>query len=118
MEVAAGSTHRRVAPMRLRGEQGQTGAEMVGVLLLVGLIVGAIASSGIPDTIAKHTAHLICRIAGGDCEAAEPPGSEPGDESDEGDEPSGPVLTEVPLPESTKYSVSVDPGAADAIERG
>jgi hypothetical protein len=83
--------------MRLRGEQGQVGAEMVGVLFLAALIVGAIASSGIADSIAKHTAHLICQIAGGDCEAAEPPGEEPAD-GDEGDEPSGPVLTDVPLP--------------------
>jgi hypothetical protein len=71
---------------------------MVGVLLLVGLIVGALASSGIPTTIAQHTADLVCQIAHGDCDAAEPPGSDPGEEGDEGDEPSGPILTDVPLP--------------------
>src|SRR5215218_6390102 len=95
MEVAAACAYRR-SPMRLRGEQGRTGAEMVGVLLLASLIVGALASSGIASTIATHTAHLVCRIAGGDCKAAEPPESQPGEEG--GDEPSGPILTDQPLP--------------------
>jgi hypothetical protein len=84
--------------MRLRSEQGQTGAELLGLLLLVSLIIGALASSGIAATIANHTADLICKIAGGDCAEAEPPESNPGEEGDENDEPSGPILTDVPLP--------------------
>jgi hypothetical protein len=82
----------------VRGEQGQTGAELLGVLLLVSLIIGALASSGVAATIANHTADLICKIAGGDCAEAEPPESNPGEEGDENDEPSGPILTDVPLP--------------------
>jgi hypothetical protein len=84
--------------MRLRGEQGQTGAEMLGMLLLVALIVGALATSGTATAIASHTGRLICQIAGGECEEAEPPESEPGEDGDEGDEPSGPILTDQPLP--------------------
>jgi hypothetical protein len=84
--------------MRLRGEQGQTGAEMLGMLLLVALIVGALATSGTADAIASHTGHLICQIAGGECEEAEPPRSDPGEDGDENDEPSGPILTDQPLP--------------------
>jgi hypothetical protein len=82
----------------VRGEQGQTGAELLGLLLLVSLIIGALASSGVAATIANHTADLICKIAGGDCAEAEPPESNPGEEGDENDEPSGPILTDVPLP--------------------
>jgi hypothetical protein len=82
--------------MRLRGEQGQTGAETAGVMLLVALIVGAMASSGIPATIANHTSDLICRISGGDCATPDdPPGSEQGDDEEE---PAGPILTDRPLP--------------------
>jgi hypothetical protein len=71
---------------------------MLGALLLVSLIVAALASSGVAATIANHTADLICKIAGGDCAQAEPPEPDPGDEGDEDDEPSGPILTDQPLP--------------------
>ena len=97
MEVAAASATVVAGSMRLRGEQGQTGAEMLGMLLLVALVVGALTSSGTATAIASHTGSLICRIAGGECEEPEsPPSSDPGG-GDEDDEPSGPILTDQPL---------------------
>jgi hypothetical protein len=85
--------------MRLRGEQGQTGAEAMGVLLLVALISATLATSGAAASIKGHTEDLICKIAGGECETAEPPTpGESGDEEDGEDEPAGPILTDRPLP--------------------
>ena len=80
--------------MRLRGEQGQTGAEMAGVLLLVSLIVGALAATGMPATIAEHTRSLVCRIAGGDCDEPAAAADAPADP----DGPTqGPILTDAPV---------------------
>jgi hypothetical protein len=86
--------------MRRRGEQGQTGAEAMGALLLVALIVGTLATSGAAASIKTHTEDLICRIAGGDCAGPEPAPTDGGDDEsgDDVDEPAGPVLTDVPLP--------------------
>jgi hypothetical protein len=53
----------------LAAERGQTGAESMGMLLLVALIVGALVALGLQTQIANHVSLLICRIAGGDCAA-------------------------------------------------
>ena len=74
---------------RMRDDRGQTGAELVGMLLLVALIIGALLASGTADAIASHTSAIVCRIAGGDCAAPAPP---------DGDRPQGPPLTASPLP--------------------
>ena len=81
--------------MRLRGEQGQTGAELVGVLLLVAVIVGAIATSGTGEAIASETKRLVCQIAGSDCASEPPEGKRP---TDPDDPPQGRPLTAQPLP--------------------
>src|SRR5918998_5707549 len=51
----------------LRSEAGQTGADFMGMLLLVALIIAAIVATGIHQQIATRTAELICRIAGDTC---------------------------------------------------
>jgi hypothetical protein len=54
---------------RLAPEHGQTGAEYMGMLLLVALIVGALVAAGLQTQIGNHVALLICKISGGDCSA-------------------------------------------------
>lgn len=55
---------------RLRSEAGQTAAEFLGILLLVGTVIAAVALTGIGNRIAFHTKILVCQIGGGEnCEA-------------------------------------------------
>ena len=54
----------------MRGERGQTAAEYLGALLLVGVIVLAVVTSGADATIASETKRIVCSIAGGNCAAA------------------------------------------------
>ncbi len=54
---------------RLAAERGQTGAEFMGMLLLVALVVSALVAIGMQTQISNQIALLICRIAGGDCTA-------------------------------------------------
>jgi hypothetical protein len=56
---------------QLRSEVGQTGADFMGMLLLVALIIAAIVATGIHQQIATRTAELICRIAGDTCAESE-----------------------------------------------
>ncbi len=58
----------------VRGERGQTAAEYLGALLLVGVIVLAVVTSGADATIASETKRIVCSIAGGTCAAAAEPG--------------------------------------------
>ena len=51
------------------GERGQTAAEYMGILLLVGLIVAAIFSSGIGPRISRTLAHEVACIGAGGCAA-------------------------------------------------
>ncbi len=81
-----------VRAMRRRGEQGQTGIEMAGMLLLVSLVVGALAAGGVPAAIADHTASAVCRIAGGDCTPVAPAAPTDPDGPDQ-----GPVLIDGPV---------------------
>ena len=60
---------------RLRGQAGQTAAELVGMLLLVALVIGALATSSVPSAIAGGVEDAICDISGGEC-GATPPASE------------------------------------------
>lgn len=55
----------------LKSQRGETASDYLGVLLVVGMIVAALAMSGLPERIATHIEVLICRIAGGDCQPAE-----------------------------------------------
>jgi Zn-dependent metalloprotease len=56
--------------MAWRDEDGQTGAEFMGLLLLAALIVGALVASGIPDKVVGGVNRAICTIASGtDCGA-------------------------------------------------
>jgi hypothetical protein len=52
----------------LRLQDGQTGAEFIGLLGLVGLIVGALFAAGVHERIAAGVNRAICTIASGtDC---------------------------------------------------
>ena len=67
---------------RMREELGQIGGEMLGVLLLVSLVIGALSSSGAVETVADETSRLVCVIGGGtDCGAEPEPEPEPGPEA-------------------------------------
>src|SRR4051794_30573554 len=79
----------------VRGERGQTAAEYMGVLLLVGVIVLALVGSGVDTTIAKQTKRAVCKIAGdGDCDAA---AATPGTPGGEDSELEGPPLSDHPF---------------------
>ena len=80
---------------RMRDELGQTGGELLGVLLIVSLVIGALSSSGAAATVADETSRLVCAIGGGeDCGGAPDPEPEAeptpgpgGGDTDEGGEP-------------------------------
>jgi hypothetical protein len=55
---------------RLRSQTGQTASDYMGILLIVGTIVAALAASPLGARIAERTQELICRIGGMDCSAA------------------------------------------------
>ena len=73
----------------IRDQRGQTAAEYMGVLLLVAVIIGTLAVSGLPGAIADAAARSVCTIAGG-CtrEKSTPPrpervtGANPADDRD------------------------------------
>jgi hypothetical protein len=52
----------------LRSERGQTSAEYIGMILVVVVIVGAIAFSGIGATITQGIEDAICSVTGKDCD--------------------------------------------------
>jgi len=54
---------------RLASDRGQTSSEYVGMLLLVGTIIAALVMTGLPGRIAQETSDIVCRIAGGACDA-------------------------------------------------
>jgi hypothetical protein len=54
---------------RLAAERGQVGAEFMGMMLIVALVVSALVAIGMQTQISNHVALLICRISGGDCAA-------------------------------------------------
>lgn len=49
----------------LRSQSGQTAAEYMGMLLVVAAIIGALATSGLGDSVAKGAQRAICMIGGG-----------------------------------------------------
>jgi hypothetical protein len=51
---------------RLRSETGQTGAEYLGAMLLVGALVAAILATNVPAWIAWRVDVAICMISGGE----------------------------------------------------
>ena len=62
---------------RVRAEAGQTAAELLGILLLVAIIIGAIATSPVPSAVACGTRGAIDAIAGADvgCSESGAPGA-------------------------------------------
>jgi hypothetical protein len=56
--------------LQLRSETGQTGADFMGMLLLVALVIAAIVATNLHTQIATRTAELICQIAGDQCEGS------------------------------------------------
>ena len=97
----------------LRRESGQTSAEYLGVVVVVALVIGGLAATGLGSRVAELLEAAVCRIVQGDCGGADvaqddgwvpPPGQEPdreifdagndnelpGDEARrEGDDPTG-----------------------------
>ena len=71
----------------LRREKGQTSAEYLGVVVVVAVIIGGIAATGLGSRIAEFLEGAVCRIVQGDCGGFDaagdddgwvpPPGSEP-----------------------------------------
>ena len=55
--------------VRVRDEAGQAGAEYVGGLLVVALIVGVLVTAGLGDTVAYATERAVACIVGGGCPA-------------------------------------------------
>ena len=56
--------------LRLRCETGQSGADFMGMLLLVALVIAATVATNLHQQIATRTAELICQIAGDQCEGS------------------------------------------------
>jgi hypothetical protein len=57
--------------MGWRAQQGQTAAEYLGVLLVVGVIIAAIGASGLAATVQTEISRSICQVSGApDCDAA------------------------------------------------
>ena len=62
----------------MRGERGQTAAELLGGLLVVSVITAALATTDAGAAISREAERLVCEIAGGGCApAAETPPMEP-----------------------------------------
>src|SRR4051794_36271421 len=56
---------------RVRGERGQTATELLGMLLVVSVIVGAVATSQAGAVIKRESRRIVCEIAGGECATAQ-----------------------------------------------
>jgi Flp pilus assembly pilin Flp len=52
------------AKARLRDERGQTAAEYLGVIVVIGVIIGVLATSGIGEEIADAIKDAIDDISG------------------------------------------------------
>ena len=106
---------------RMRDELGQTGGELLGVLLVVSLVVGALASGGAPAKVADETSRLVCAIGGGDCEAAPPAPPAGPDPPDGGEPPAGPPLEGqdipvLPFPGSVTVTCTFASGQSSACD--
>lgn len=66
--MCGGAALRSVAAM-WRGERGQTAAELMGMLLVVAAVIGAIAGSGVAQAVTGGVRDAICTIAGAGCES-------------------------------------------------
>jgi Flp pilus assembly pilin Flp len=76
--VWSGQLHEHVttAKRRVSDERGQTAAEYMGVLLLIGVIIAILVTSGIPGLIRDSIADIVRDISGGNNprgEGAPPP---------------------------------------------
>ncbi len=50
-----------------RGDQGQTSAEWMGLLVVVGIVIALLASAGFGAQIGQGLEAAVCRIMGGSC---------------------------------------------------
>jgi hypothetical protein len=105
----------------MRRQRGQTAAELVGVLLLVGVIVTAIATAGVGGRIASAIDAAVCQIAGGDCHTAQAkPGDRDGDgisDADErraGTDPDNADSDADGIPDRRELELGTDPASADS----
>ena len=64
---AWGALHALAA--RARDQRGQTAAEYMGILLIVAVIIGAIATSGVGGKISDLISNMIDSISSGDKKA-------------------------------------------------
>jgi hypothetical protein len=58
--------------MRFAGDRGQTAAEYLGVLLIVAVVVGAVATTGAGERIRHAASAQVCKIAAGGAQCAAP----------------------------------------------
>jgi Flp pilus assembly pilin Flp len=80
----------------MRDERGQTAAEYLGVLLLIGVIVAAVLGAGTGTAVAGGLKHAVCAILQqDDCDTGAPGAPPPGVGDSDLD---GPSLTDHPLP--------------------
>jgi hypothetical protein len=87
--------------MRLRtDERGQTGAELLGGLLIVAVVIAAVSGTGVGTAIADNTSRIVCQIAGGEnCGAPSPDPGDPDNPDDPAMQPlDGPTEAAPPLP--------------------
>jgi hypothetical protein len=92
----------------VRGEHGQTAAELLGGLLVVSVIIAALATTDAGAAISREAERLVCEIAGGGCQ--EPAPGTPPLEPFEFDGPplAGRTLPILPFPGSVTVTCSAD----------
>jgi hypothetical protein len=67
----------RVLRDRLRNEIGQTSAEYVGILVIVGAIIVALVAAGIPGRVQTAATNALNTIFGGAAAGGTSPGPQP-----------------------------------------
>jgi thermolysin len=66
----------------MRSRRGQTGAEYLGILLVVSLLAFALVGGRVADAIASRTEYLVCKISGSTgCPEPPPPGASASDDT-------------------------------------
>jgi len=93
----------------MRAERGQTAAEYMGTLLLIGVIVVVVLSAGTGTAVAGGIRYAICSIMQkDDCEAATPGAPGVGDSDLDGPSLTGHPLIALPFPGSVTVSCTYD----------
>ncbi|WP_053225914.1 hypothetical protein [Solirubrobacter soli] len=106
-----------------RDQRGQTAAELLGVLLVIAAIVGAVVATGVGGRIAGEIHTAVCQIAGKDCHVAAG-GAKPGDldgdglsDADErraGLDPANDDSDADGIPDGKEIELGTDPASADS----